>query len=121
MLGLADPAFQEGLSLVCVQMLFLVADLIELFRAAMYGAGKWFFRGMYSQMIKEIVPLPKELPTKAVVAGEDTREAASQRIREFDLAKALCVGNVDLILKDGEIDRLSVHGHHLSFFRQAEP
>ena len=121
MLGLAHPALQEGLSLVCVQMLFLVADLIELFRAAMNRAGKWFFRGMYSQMIEEIVPFPEELAAEAVVTGEDTREAASQRIREFDLAKALCVGNVDLILKDGEIDGLSVHGHHLGFFRQAEP
>jgi hypothetical protein len=56
-----------------------------------------------------------------VVTSEDTREAASQRIGKFDLAKALCVGNVYLILKDGEIYGLSVHGHHLSLFRQAEP
>lgn len=73
MLGLADPTLQEGLSLVCVQMLFLVADLIELFRAAMDGARKWFFRGMYSQMVKEIVPFPEELATEAVVTSEDTR------------------------------------------------
>jgi hypothetical protein len=72
-LGLAHPALQEGLSLVCVQVLLLVADLIELFRAAMDGARKWFFRGMYSQMIEEVVPFPKELATEAVVTGKDTR------------------------------------------------
>ena len=102
-------------------MLFLVADLIELFRAAMNRAGKWFFRGMYSQMIEEVVPFPKELATEAVVTSEDTREPSSKRIGEFDLAKTLCVGNMYLILKDGEIYGLSVHGDHLSFFRQAEP
>ena len=54
-------------------MLFLVADLIELFRAAMNRAGKWFFRSMYSQMIEEVVPFSEELATEAVVTGEDTR------------------------------------------------
>jgi len=72
-LGLAHPTLQERLSLVGVQMLLLVADLIELLRAAMNRARKWFFRGMYSQMIEEVVPLPKELATEAVVTGEDTR------------------------------------------------
>jgi hypothetical protein len=101
-------------------VLLLVAELIELFGAAMDGAIKWFFRGMYSQMIEEVVPFPKELATEAVVTGKDTRSVASQRIRKFDFAKALYVGNMYLILKDGEIDGISVHGHNLSFFRHAE-
>ena len=73
MLGLAHPALQERLSLVCVQMFLLVADLIKLFSTAMNGTGKRFFRGMYSQMVEEVVPFPKELATEAVVTGEDTR------------------------------------------------
>ena len=75
MLGLAHPALQEWLSFVCVQMLLLVADLIKLFRTAIDGARKWLFRGMYSQMIEEIMPFPKELATETVVTGEDTRKA----------------------------------------------
>ena len=75
---------------------------------------------MYSQMIEEVVPFPKEPATEAVIAGEDTSEATSLRVRKFDMAKALSVGNVYPILKVGEIDGLSVHDHQLSFFRQAE-
>ena len=71
-------------------------------------------------MIEEIVPFPKELATETVVTCEDTSEATGQRVCKFNLAETLCIGYVNLILKSREIDSLTVHGYHLSIFRQAE-
>ena len=71
-------------------------------------------------MIEEIVPFPKELATETVVTCEDTSEATGQRVFKFNLAETFCIGYVNLILKSREIDSLTVHGYHLSIFRQAE-
>jgi hypothetical protein len=89
-LGLAHPSLQERLSLVCVQVLLLVADLIKLFRTAIDGAMKWLLRGIYSLMIEEIVPFPEELATETVVTSEQTREAGGQRVCKLEYS--FCFG-----------------------------
>jgi hypothetical protein len=72
----AYPAFQESLAFVCIEMLFLIRNLIELFMTSVHWAWEGLLRGVYSKMIEEIVPFSEEFPAIALVTGEDTSQTS---------------------------------------------
>ena len=62
---------------MCVEMLLLIANLIKLFGTTMDWAREWLFGRVYSEMVKEVVPFPKEFSAESMVAREDTRNPPS--------------------------------------------
>jgi hypothetical protein len=64
------------------------------------------------------MPLPEEFSALFVIAGEHTRQAASQRIGKLHLAETLGVRNVHFGLEGGEVDSLTVHNDQLSLRAQ---
>lgn len=67
-----------------IQVLFLIANLVESLLAAKHGTRKRFFICMHSQVIKEVVPFAEIFSTRYMIAGEDTGEAAGCWISELD-------------------------------------
>ena len=66
------------------------------------------------------MPFAEHLSALFVVAGEDTRQAASQRVCELDLAETLGIRYVHFIFEGREIDILTVHNYQLSLRTQTE-
>ena len=78
-------------------MFFLIWHLIKLFETTKYRTQEGFFIGMYSEMIKQIVPFSEEFST--IIACEDTRKSSSQGISKLYLTEILSAWDVHFVLK----------------------
>lgn len=116
----ALTTFQILLASVDFQVFFLIRYLIELHITRFYWAEKWLLSGMYSQVVKKIVPLSKKLPTAVVITREYLRLPPCRSASIFNHSKLFRTRHMHFVCKGGQINVFAVCKFHRSLFRQFE-
>lgn len=91
---LALLALQIRFALVHIQMLLLIRYLVECHVTSVDRAFKWFFPGVNSNMVKQIVPFPEKFAAPLVVAGEHFRDPSCLDARVLDEGVSIGTGHM---------------------------
>lgn len=67
-LCVAQAALKIGLASMSVHVLFLVRNLIKRKAAALHRADKGLLPSVNSEVVEQVVPLPKDLAAEGVIA-----------------------------------------------------